>query len=233
VLLVVLIVATGMAALAVALDRLVHPRPVSLAWFPLAVALASIPLYVLRSAYERAGGLRGHSVSLVTQSVDSRNRAVVAATVALALSNTLHVPRVDALVGVAVALLILKTGIVLAADTVRAIRTGSEPILDRYSLWITDRFDAMIDTRIQTWLLHLVADEHLTNRQALLRQLEPALDNNRNPLVEPLGRDTNTPIPAQDLLNSLIDRGWLTGTTTLQLTPSGLRRLQRSQRRRY
>jgi hypothetical protein len=68
---------TGCLTFALAVRRLVVPVTPAVSWYPLAVAAASVPVYAVRSACERSSGLRGGNMSLVSESVDSRNHAML------------------------------------------------------------------------------------------------------------------------------------------------------------
>ena len=72
-----LMLATGCFALALAVRRLFVPVTANVSWYPLTVASLSVPFYAIRSAYERDSGVHGASAALVSQSVDSRNHALV------------------------------------------------------------------------------------------------------------------------------------------------------------
>ena len=70
--------------------------------------------------YQRFVGLRSGSLALITQSVDSRNHVIVAVSVTAGLVASLfQFPLLDTLVGLAVAILILKSGVELAIETLR------------------------------------------------------------------------------------------------------------------
>jgi len=79
-------------------------------WFAfLAAAISALVCFVLW-AYQRYVGLRSGSLALITQSVDSRNHVIVAASVTVGLiALLLRFPLLDTLVGLAVAVLILKS----------------------------------------------------------------------------------------------------------------------------
>jgi ubiquinone/menaquinone biosynthesis C-methylase UbiE len=77
---------------------------------------------------------------LIAQAVDSRNHAIVAAGVITGLVATLlRFPLLDTLVGLAVAALILRSGIELALETVRALR-GEEMEFSRYELGFVEEY---------------------------------------------------------------------------------------------
>jgi len=144
---VALMAATGCLTLAVAVRRLFVPVTPAVSWYPLTVAAASVPVYAVRSAYERSAGLRGGKVSLVSQSVDSRNHALAGVAVTTGLiSVILHAAVIDTLIGLALALTILKSCAGLTRDLIRSLRSGQQPGLSRYSLWAADRLEQVISS---------------------------------------------------------------------------------------
>lgn len=78
-------------------------------------------------------GLRSGSMALITQSVDSCNHVIIAASVMTGLVTlVLRFSLLDTLVGLAVALLIFKSAVELAIETVRSL--GEEVDLSHYKL---------------------------------------------------------------------------------------------------
>ena len=232
---VIVMLGTGVFTLFFAVRRFFVPVTPTVTWYPLSVAVVSIPIYLVRSAYERAAGLRGASVALISQSVDSRNHGLVSVGVTVGLISVavFHVTVLDTLIGLAVALIILKGATVLMVDLIRSARTGDEPELSRYSLWVADKLHAHIDTRIETWLLYLVDQQHVTDRQGLLRRADTALADDTNPLLREYGMELDPHGIVESTLARLTRRGWLTGTDRLAVSDTGRRHLQRALRRQY
>ena len=135
---------TGCFATFLAVRRLFFHITPTVSWYPITVAALSVPVYVARSAYERASGLHTANVTLISQSVDSRNHAVASLGVlgGLISVSVLHVTVLDTLIGLAVALIILYSAIRLAIGVVRSSRIGQAPELSRYPLWLGDRLES-------------------------------------------------------------------------------------------
>ncbi|TVZ05113.1 hypothetical protein EAS64_10930 [Trebonia kvetii] len=230
---VALMAATGCVTLALAVRRLVVPATPAVSWYPLAVAAATVPVYAVRSAYERSAGLRGGNVSLVSQSVDSRNHALSGLAVTLGLiSVTLHATVIDTVIGLVLALTILKSCADLTRDLTRSHRSGQQPGQSRYSLWIADRLEQAIRARIKTWLLYLVGAESVTARAELLRRAAAAADPDVNPLLGEYGMEADACTMIEPAIDELIKHGLLLGTEPLAITDAGRRQLQRALRRR-
>jgi len=231
---VALMAATGCITLALAVHRFVVPVTPAVSWYPLTVAAASVPIYAVRSAYERSAGLRGGNVSLVSQSVDSRNHALAGLAVTTGLiSVILHAAIIDTLIGLALALTILKSCAGLTRDLIRSLRTGQQPGLSRYSLWAADRLEQVIRTRIETWLLYLIGTENVTARADLLRRAGAAADPDVNPLLREYGMEADARAMVEPAIDDLIQRGLLLGTEPLAITGAGRRQLQHALRRRF
>jgi hypothetical protein len=225
---VALMLATGLLTFALAVRRFVVPVTPTVSWYPLSVAIASVPIYGLRSAYERAAGLRGANEALVSQSVDSRNHALSGLGVTAGLlAVRFGAPVVDTSIGLVLSLTILKSCASLARDLVRSLRTGQTGELARYSFWVADDFQRMINRRLRTWLLHLVADEHITGRSELLARAEAAADPESNPLLQ-FGMEVDVKALVEPALNELIRQGLLVDGDPLKVTDRGRRLLLRT-----
>ena len=142
---VALMLITGCFALALAVRRLFVPAATNLNWYSVSIAALSVPFYGLRSAYERDAGVHGGSAALVSQSVDSRNHALVGFGVVVGLvSSALAAGIIDTLIGLVMAIAILRSGVILARDLIRSFSSGAEPDVSRYSPWASDRLTRVI-----------------------------------------------------------------------------------------
>jgi len=229
---VVLMLGTGLFTVAFALRRFFAPVTPTLSWYPFSVAVVSVPFYAVRSAYERSSGLRGHSAALVAQSVDSRNHAITGVGVTAGLiAASLGAPVVDTIFGLGVALTILKSCAYLTRDLVRSMRQGEPPEMARYSTWVGDDLERVLQHRLQTWLLYLVGTEHITIRSNLVRRAQQAADPESNPLLE-FGMEVDARRLVEPALGDLIQHELLSDTDPLEITDRGRRELQRTMRRR-
>ena len=231
---VTLMVITGCVTLALAVRRLFVPATPAVSWYPLTIAAMSVPVYAIRSAYERSAGLRGGNAALVSQSVDSRNHALAGLAVTTGLiSAGLGATIVDTIVGLALALTILHSCAWPARDLIRSLRSDSQPDLSRYSPWVADRLERTIQIRLGTWLLYLIAAEHVTARADLLRRVSPAVDPDANPLLREYGMEVDARTMVEPALTGLVRRGLLHDTDPLAVTDAGRRQLFRALRRRF
>ena len=137
--------------------------------------------------YQRFVGLRGGSMALITQSVDSRNHVIVAASVTAGLvASLLRFPLLDTLVGLAVAVLILKSAVELVVELARSL--GEEEVdLSRYKMGLAEQYEQFRQAQLRDWMLYLVQERGVLTRAELLARARQALDFGDNPVLQELG----------------------------------------------
>jgi hypothetical protein len=226
--LVLLMLGTGAFTLLEALGRMLNPTSPALSPYPTAVAIGSIGVYGLLWAYQRYVGLHADSLALVTQSVDSRNHVIVAFGVTAGLVTApLRLSLVDAVVGLGIAVLILRSAVELAIDMVRS-GDGEDPGLGRYGFWIGDWLATYRRNAFRDWLLYLLAQGNVRTEMELIARAKLALARQDNRLMREFG--PNRVLDFNDLVASLRElhsEGWISGSETLEATASGRRHLRR------
>jgi hypothetical protein len=169
-------------------------------------------------------------MALVTQSVDSRNHVIVAASVIAGLAGALfHWPILDTLVGLGVSLLILKSAFELAVETIRSLG-GEEIDLSRFEFGFTARYDRYRQAQLRSWMLYLVGKQGVDTPSALLNRARQALDFNRIPAVRAMGLSQSGEQDSQQVeqnLSELFSHGWLVGEDHLTLTDAGRKQLDK------
>lgn len=116
-----------------------------------------------------------------------RGHAIVAAGVTAGLvAALLRFPLLDTLVGLAIAVLILKSGVELALETVRALR-GEQVDFSRYELGFVEEYRHFQEQQLADWLLSVVAEEGPLTRPALLARCREVLDAQDVPILRELG----------------------------------------------
>ena len=213
-------------------------RPASLAvdWLAVAAALVSAALCAGLWAYQRVIGLRAASPALITQSVDSRNHVVVAVGVLAGLfASLLRFPWLDRVVGLVVALLILKSAVELLIEIVRS--QGEEEIdLTRYRFGPAERYEGFRNRRFRTWLLSFIAERAPIDRDALVKEIVQTLDFRQMAALHELGIAEARSLTAEDVgqsLDTLIRDGLVSDGAPLELTTEGHRTLRRRLGRLY
>ena len=226
--LVVLMLATGVLTLYEAGRRFFVPVEPKVDWFAFLAVILSAFVCLALWAYQRYVGLRSGIMTLITQSVDSRNHVIVATGVATGLvASLLRLPMLDTLVGLGVALLILKSAVELAVETVRSLG-GEEIDLSRFEFGIAAQYDKFRQAQLRDWMLYLVDKQGIGTRAALLARARQALDFNEIPALRAMGLAQGQSHAAgliERSLAELFQRGWLTGGKRLSVTDAGRKHL--------
>jgi len=232
---VLLMLGSGGFTLYEAVHRFFVPVDPEVDWFTfLAVILSALVCWALY-LYQRIAGLRSGSLALITQSVDSRNHVIVAASVTAGLiASLLRFPLLDTLVGLAVAILILKSAVELFIETVRSF--GEDAVdLSRYEMGLPEWYDQFRQTQLQDWMLYLVATQEMGTRGELIDQARQALDFSDNPMLRELGLPQQLHADQTERMigrsmDELFERGWLVGDGQLSITDAGREHLHRPMR---
>jgi cation diffusion facilitator family transporter len=232
--LVLLMLGTGCVTLYEAIRRFFDPFKPEVDGFTFAAALVSALVCAGLWTYQRYVGARSGSVTLITQSVDSRNHVIAAAGVVAGLiASLLEFGLLDTLVGLAVALFILKSAVELAIESFRSLAQPAED-LARPTLGLVEKFEQFRQNQLRDWMLYLVERHKTLTRTELIAQARKALDHSDNRLLGELGLDCE---PRADeiverSLADLFERSWLQGQERVVITAEGKRRLQGRMRRR-
>jgi hypothetical protein len=199
-------------------------------WFTFLAAILSACICLALWAYQRYVGLQGGSIALITQSVDSRNHVIVAASVTAGLlASLLRFPLLDTLVGLAVATLILKSAIELTIEMIRSL-AEEELDLSSYEFGLAAQFDKFRESQLRDWMLYLVDREGIQTRAELVRLGCQVLDANQVFSLQAMGLAQKQPSArdaAERSLSELIKRGWLVGDEQMSVTDAGKKRLRR------
>ena len=230
--LVLLMLGTGGFTFYEAVRRFFVPFEPEVDWFTfLAVVLSALVCWALY-LYQRFVGVRSGSVALITQSVDSRNHVIVAASVTAGLvASLLQFPLLDTLVGLAVAILILKSAVELAVEIIRSL--GEEEVdLSRYGMGLASWYEQFRQAQLRDWMLYLVETGGARTRSELMDQARRALDFSGNPMLRELGLGQSSQggemIP--ECVGELFERGWLLEDGRLRISEAGRKHLQRQMR---
>jgi hypothetical protein len=228
VVLVALMLATGLLTLYEAGRRFFVPLEPEVDRFAFLAAILSALVCLALYLYQRYVGLRSGIMALITQSVDSRNHVIVAASVTAGLvGSLLRFPLLDTLVGLGVAFLILKSAIELAVETVRSL--GEEEIdLSRFEFGIAAPYHRFLQSQLRDWMLYLVDKQGVGTRAELVAWASQALDFNQVPAVRVMELAQGGPQAVELIERSLAElfqRGWLTGEERLSVTDAGQKHL--------
>jgi Co/Zn/Cd efflux system component len=221
--LVLMMLVTGSLGLFEAVRRFFISFEPTADWFAFLSAMISAMVCAVLGLYQRYVGLKDGNMALITQSVDSRNHVIVAAGVTSGLIASLfRFPLLDTVVGVCIAVLILKSGIDLAVELVRS--HGEEASdLSHYELGLSKRYDEFRRAQLRDWLLFLVHTHQAETRAELMAKASQALDFDQYPVLRAfgLGNQGQTQEGISRGLAELLERGWLEESESLKVTQAG------------
>jgi len=227
--LVLIMLGTGGLTFYEAAQRFFIPFTPEVNGFTFLAAIVSALVCAALGLYQRYVGLKSGSLALITQSVDSRNHVIVAASVVAGLIASLfRFPLLDTVVGLAVALLILKSAVELAIELVRSL--GEEEIdLSRYKLGFGERFEQFRQAQVRDWMLYLINTRQAQTRAELLTQAQRAFDFSGYPALRELG--LNQSRRGDDLIErslaDLFERKWVGGDEQINISDAGKEHLRR------
>jgi len=221
---------TGATTLYEAVRRFFVVTNFEVSWFTFLAAILSAFICLALWAYQRYVGLQGGSITLITQSVDSRNHVIVAAGVTAGLlASLLRFPLLDTLVGLAVSILILISAIELTIEMIRSL-VEEEMDLSSYEFGLAVQFEKFRENQLRDWMLYLVSREGIRARAELVRLGCQVLDANQVFSLQAMELAQKQP-PARDTaersLSELVKRGWLVGNEQMSVTDAGKKRLRR------
>ena len=230
ILLVIMMLATGVLTLYEAGKRFfIHSEPV-VEWFAFLAVILSAGICLILYIYQRYVGLRSGIMAFITQSVDSRNHVIVATSVTAGLiASRLHFPLLDTLVGLGVALIILKSAIELTIESIRCL--GEKELdLSRFEFGIAAQYNKFRQTQLRDWMLYLVFKQKAIMRDELIQRTCQVLDFNRIPAARAMGliqEQHKVPKLIKLSLLELFQNGWLGGKELLSVTDAGKKHLSK------
>jgi hypothetical protein len=187
VILVLLMLGTGGVTLYAAIQRFFVYLEPDVQWFSFGAIILSALACTLLYICQRLIGSRSGSIALITQSVDSRNHVIVAVGVTAGLAaSALHVNLLDTLVGLAVALLIVKSAVELAVEIVRSLGE-KKPDLSHYKFKFFERYEQFWQGELRDWMLYLVKNQQAQTRTELIAQARQVLEFPGNSMLRELG----------------------------------------------
>jgi hypothetical protein len=206
-----------------AVERFWFPSSLQVDWFTFAATILSAIVSGGLYLYQRYVGLRAGSISLITQSVDSRNHVIVAVSVTAGLiASVTNYAIIDTLVGLGVSLIILKSVIELLLDTIRSIG-GDYVDVSRYRVPFTERYASYRQRQLRNWLLYRVQRGEAKTIQDLKRLGKDAYDFSNNPMLREVGitKASTWEKDLCDVMNGLSVEGFIEGVEEIKLTDKG------------
>lgn len=149
----------------------------------IAVAVSAV-LCTLLWFYQKYSGIKHGCIPLIAQSIDSRNHIIVAGGVAAGLvAAFFQFALLDHIVGIAVAVLILKAAIELLVDLLRT-GGGEEIDLSKYGF---SRIERHQHRQMVRWLLYEIEKGRVTTKEEMYREARMGTDFNRIASLKALG----------------------------------------------
>ncbi len=177
---------TGVYTLYEALGRFIRPEPLSIDWTAFIAVAASAFLCALLWIYQKYSGLKHRCVPLIAQSIDSRNHIIVAGGVAAGLvAAYFRFNLLDQIVGLAVAVLILKAAVELLIDLLRS-RGNEEIDLSKYGF---SRIEKHRHRQMVRWFLFEIEKGRITTREEMIRKARVATDFSKISSLRAMGLD--------------------------------------------
>lgn len=212
------------------ISRIVRPEVVDTGALIIAAAVFSGALCYMMSVYQHLVGKRSGSLSLVSQSVDSRNHVIYAAAVLVGIIFArFGIFIVDSLVGLAVAIVILKSAYDLSTEVLKMAR-GGELDLSSFGREYEKVLGRHRQGYFRAWTLLSLRDVH--TREGILSRFDSSFATEDLPVVSHFGLSLWQGFDVENrldsLLNELSDEGLMTVEDgEYRLTAKGRRALNK------
>jgi len=217
----------GVIAFFESASHILYPVEPAVDTFTFIAVIASAVICAFLFLYQRYVGLQSCNLNLITQSVDARNHIIVAASVAVGLiCAVLHFGLLDALVGLGVAILILKSGVELLFIIIRS-RPGRENIdLSMYERSFNTLGEYQ-NKEMREWMLYLVDSGRILTKDELFLEIGKALDYDHNAVLRELDLNKNTGLDVfmGRCFEELVGQGFLSVENGLALKDKGRKHL--------
>lgn len=141
-----IIVVIGFELAKTSVEKILSPSPVTLSIPMVAVLVGSILVKLWLSAFNRALGNRINSAAILAAAADSRNDVISTAVVLLAAGiETFTQWHVDGIMGLAVALFVLYSGISMAKDTISPLLgEAASPELQQQIVRLVEKYPLVL-----------------------------------------------------------------------------------------
>jgi len=221
---------TGGLASYQAIRRFFIPYQMEIDWFSFVAAILSALICAGLYFYQRYVGAKKQVGSIIAQSVDSRNHVIVAISVMAGLiAALLKFPLLDNIVGLVIALIILKSAYELALDLFHSLQ-GEEINFSRYQIKIIKLYEQFQEQQMTAFILHTIKENPTLKKETLIEKIQNKLDFQQNPHLEVIGMNTKAPTQEElnQLFSKLIEKGLVNEYYRPVLTPEGEKLLDES-----
>ena len=194
--------------------------------------LVSLISAVMLTFYQRYVGKSNGNLALISQPVDSKNHIYVAGVVIFgAIFSTVGIHFVDPLIGVYIAVRILKDAITLAGEAISSLK-GKETDFSAYRMPFEKHYRGYKTESFRSWILYSILEDGLKTGEELMASLEKVFKPKYVPILREFGYSLGEGIDFKaefnNLVNPLIDKGYMVRDgDSFELTPSGKRAIER------
>jgi len=187
-------------------------EPMTMPIVVIVVELVAMASMFIVSLYQRFVGKRSQSLSLISQSVDSKNSVYSSAAVVVgALFSMFGIYFVDAIVGAFIAVRITLDGASLIKEAMK-MRRGEKPEFSKYRLPFEEEISQRRLNNFRNWIIYAIQNEKLSTKAELVKSLETTFRPSYMPPVFTefmTGRGVNFEQDFPRLIKSLIDEGYV------------------------
>ena len=227
-------VATGGYALWESVNRFIEGSVMQPDWLAFVAVAVSAGLSAILWIYQRYTGVAAGSMPIVAQSVDSRNHLLVAGGVGVSfLASYLGLPMLDLIVGLVIALMILKGAWDLLVDMIKQQKEG-EIDLSGYGFQF---FEKHRQRHMIRWFLSEIDRGRIRTREQLDQEAVLSVDFEQIPQLQAFGVADSSAAKeaAAQTVEQLFDDGYLREDPQdgqmLSLTNKGEKELRHAQKR--
>jgi len=227
IILVLLMLVVGIITGTKSVQRVFRPEEVEVNLLTFGAALLSGLVCLLLSIYQRFVAIRSKQPPLIAQAVDSRNHAIVAAGVIIGLiAALLNFPLLDTIVGLVVAILILRSGVELALELIRTLQ-GEEMNFYKYELGFVEEYRTFQNQQLSDWLLYVIEKNQFKSQEELLHYCHETLNVQDVPILRELGfsKEEKADIRIRNILENIIAEGLITAREEIEVSSKGIVRL--------
>jgi len=212
-----------------AIIRLISPEVVDAGVLPFVAAAISGLVCYLMSAYQYTVGRRIGSLSLLSQSIDSKNHVLIAIAVIIGIAFArFNIFIIDSIVALGVAALILKSAIELTTETLR-IAKGEGLDISRFARIEERMFESHRRNYFKWWLLLCLRE--INTKEEIIARYTDSFSTEGLPFIDQFGflKGFDFEKNFDSLLKEAIDKGLVvTNKASYYLTKKGDRTLKRS-----
>ena len=157
--------------------------PISLPYLVVTVEGIAFIAAAILHFYQRYVGKSNGSLTLISQSIDSKNHIYVATAVIIgAISSIFGIYFVDALIGAFVTVRILIDGFELSKDALSSIK-GEATDLSKYKIPLEKHWHLSKLETFKIWILYLIKEDNLSTKEELINSLERTFKPNYIPVL--------------------------------------------------